>query len=46
MQAQPELRKDAGVLRTIVRDAEQCVGVYASVTRPGCVVRGDAVELV
>jgi hypothetical protein len=46
MQAQPELRKDPGVLRTIVRDAEQCVGVYARVTRPGRVVRGADVELV
>jgi len=46
MQAQPELRKDAGVLRTIVRDAEQCVGVYASVTQPGRVARGASVELV
>lgn len=46
MQAQPELRKDPGVLRTIVRDADQCVGVYARVTRPGRVARGAEVELV
>jgi uncharacterized protein YcbX len=46
IQAQPELRKDAGVLRTIVREAEQCVGVYARVTRAGRVVRGAEVELV
>lgn len=46
MQAQPELRKDAGVLRTIVREAEQCVGVYARVTRAGRVASGADVELV
>lgn len=46
MQAQPELKKDPGVLRTVVRDAEQCVGVYASVTQPGHVERGAVVELV
>lgn len=46
MQAQPGLRKDAGVLRTIVREAEQCVGVYARVTRPGRVARGANVELI
>jgi MOSC domain-containing protein YiiM len=33
------------VLRTIVRDAAQNVGVYATVVAPGRVVVGDAVEL-
>ena len=46
MQAQPALRKDAGVLRTIVREADQCVGVYARVTQPGSVTRDADVELV
>jgi len=45
MQEQPDLRKDAGVLRTIVRDANQCIGVYARVVQPGRVTRGAAVEL-
>lgn len=46
MQAQPALNKDPGVLRTVVREAAQCAGVYASVTQPGRVERGAAVELV
>jgi uncharacterized protein YcbX len=46
MQAQPALNKDPGVLRTVVREAEQCVGVYASVTQPGRIERGAVVELV
>jgi len=46
MQAQPALKKDPGVLRTVVRDAEQCVGIYASVSRPGHVELGASVELI
>jgi MOSC domain-containing protein len=42
---QGELAKDPSVLRTIVRDAAQNVGVYASVTAPGHIAAGDAVEL-
>jgi hypothetical protein len=45
-QAQPGLAKDPSVLRTIVRDASQNVGVYASVASPGRVEVGDRVEIV
>jgi MOSC domain-containing protein YiiM len=44
--AQKELLKDNSVLRTIVRAAEQNLGVYASVTANGQVSEGDRVELV
>jgi MOSC domain-containing protein len=40
-----ELPKDASVLRTIVRDADQSLGVYATVEQPGAVMVGDQVEL-
>lgn len=45
MQAQGELPKDPTVLRTIVRDAAQNLGIYASVTQAGSVKAGDEVEL-
>jgi uncharacterized protein len=45
-QPQPGLAKDPQVLRTIVRDAEQNLGVYATVVSPGPVRIGDPVELV
>lgn len=45
MQSQPELRKDPSILRTIVRDAAQNLGIYARVKRPGRVAVGDTVEL-
>jgi uncharacterized protein YcbX len=41
-----DVPKDPGLLRAVVRDAEQNVGVYARVSRPGRVREGDAVELV
>jgi uncharacterized protein YcbX len=41
---QAELPKDPALLRTIVREAEQNLGVYASVRTPGVVEVGDAVE--
>jgi len=44
--AQKELPKDNSVLRTIVKDAEQNLGVYASVTAAGRVSEGDRVELI
>jgi uncharacterized protein YcbX len=44
-QAQPSLEKDPSVLRTIVRDAKQNLGVYASVTAPGAIEVGDRVEI-
>jgi hypothetical protein len=42
---QGDLPKDPSVLRTIVRESGQNVGVYASVTGPGSVKLGDPVEL-
>jgi uncharacterized protein YcbX len=45
-QPQPGLAKDPQVLRTIVRDAEQNLGIYATVVSPGPVRIGDPVELV
>jgi uncharacterized protein YcbX len=42
---QDGLPKDPSVLRTIVRDAGQCLGVYATVVVPGRVAVGDRVEL-
>ncbi len=45
MQAQKDLPKDPSVLRTIVRDANQNLGIYASVVNSGKVSAGDRVEL-
>jgi uncharacterized protein YcbX len=42
---QGALPHDPRVLRTVVREAEQCVGLYASIARPGRIAVGDAVEL-
>jgi hypothetical protein len=44
-QAVDDLPKDPSVLRTIVRDANQNLGVYAEVEETGPVAVGDAVEL-
>lgn len=44
--AQGDLTKDPGVLRTIVRDAAQNLGVYATVGSRGRVAVGDVVELI
>lgn len=41
---QGDLPKDPGLLRTIVREADQNLGVYASVRTAGTVETGDAVE--
>lgn len=46
MHAQADLPRDPSVLRTIVRKANQCLGVYASVIAAGSVAVGDPVELV
>jgi uncharacterized protein len=43
--AQAELRRDPSVLRSIVRDADQNFGIYASIINPGRVSVGDTVEL-
>jgi uncharacterized protein YcbX len=45
IQAQKGLQKDPSILRTIVRDADQNLGVYASVVKAGDVKVGDLVEL-
>ena len=45
IQAQAGLEKDSTILRTIVRDADQNLGIYASVVKPGDVRVGDRVEL-
>jgi hypothetical protein len=44
--AADELPKDPSVLRTIVRDANQNLGVYATVAETGLVNVGDTVELI
>jgi len=44
--AQAGLPKDPSVLRTIVRDADQNLGLYASVVESGTVSVGDRVELI
>jgi uncharacterized protein len=40
-----DLSADRQVLRTIVRHAEQNIGVYANVVRPGTLETGTAVTL-
>ena len=44
--AQEGLAKDNSVLRTIVREAQQNLGAYASVLKHGTVLQGDQVELI
>jgi hypothetical protein len=44
--AQSDLPKDSSVLRTIVKDADQNLGIYASVITTGQVCEGDRVELI
>lgn len=39
-----ELPTDRGIMRTVVAEAEQNLGVYATVVAPGHVTNGDAVE--
>jgi uncharacterized protein YcbX len=39
-----DLPADARLMRTVVREANQCVGVYARVSEPGEVACGDRVE--
>jgi MOSC domain-containing protein len=46
MHPQAGLPRDPSVLRTIVRETNQCLGLYASVTEPGTVSIDDLVELV
>jgi hypothetical protein len=44
MHAQPGLPRDASILRTVVREADQCMGLYASVVDTGSVAVGEPVE--
>lgn len=44
--AQDDLPKDPGILRTAARHNDVNVGVYATVERPGRILRGDEVRLV
>jgi hypothetical protein len=44
-QAQAGLAKDPSVLRTIIRDADQNLGVYGVIQTPGRVTVGDTVEI-
>ncbi len=41
-----DVPRDPGLMRTVVREAGQNIGVYAIVSRPGELQRGDPVELV
>jgi uncharacterized protein len=45
MHAQQDLRRDPSVLRTIVRESNQCVGLYASVGETGRVQNDDPVSV-
>jgi uncharacterized protein YcbX len=40
-----DLPQDASLMRTVVREANQNIGVYARVERPGRVALGDTVEV-
>lgn len=42
--AQGDIPRDPSVLRTIVRDADQCLGLYASIVTGGIVSAGDPVS--
>ncbi|HJP93018.1 MAG TPA: MOSC domain-containing protein, partial [Pyrinomonadaceae bacterium] len=44
MQTQAELPKDPSILRSIVRDADQNLGIYATVVIPGAVRVGDVIS--
>ena len=45
MHPQSDLPRDPSILRTIVREANQCLGLYASVAEEGSVRIGDSVDL-
>lgn len=40
-----DLPKDSALMRTVVREANQCVGAYAAIETPGAVRVGDAFAL-
>lgn len=43
--AQTDLAADPGVMKTVAAHAERCLGLYATVARPGRVAVGDAIEV-
>ena len=45
-QAQEGLAKDPSVLRSIVKEADQNLGIYASVVKSGRIAKRDRVELI
>ncbi len=45
MHPQVDLPRDPSVLRTIVRDADQCLGLYASIVATGIAAIGDPVSI-
>ena len=45
MQAQANFPKDPSILRSIVKDANQNLGIYANVVSSGKIAEGDRVEL-
>lgn len=45
MHAQSGLPRDASILRTVVREADQCLGLYASVIEGGRAHLGEPVEV-
>jgi uncharacterized protein YcbX len=45
LQARGDLPHDPTILRTIVREAGQQLGIYANVVRPGRVAVGDVVDV-
>ena len=42
----PDIPADRGILRHVIRELDQNLGMYANVIRPGRVERGDPVELI
>jgi len=42
----PDIPEDRSVLRHVVRELDQCVGIYATVVTPGVVHAGDELELI
>jgi hypothetical protein len=40
-----DLPKDPALMRTVVREADQCIGAYATIATPGAVRVGDEVAL-
>lgn len=43
--AQPDLPADPAIMKTVAAEAERCLGLYASVARPGRLAVGDTVEI-